>query len=139
MIEWSYDAHNIYLFIITRVYKYRSRSFYFLALCDRCYVYMYEEATVKQAYSTFYVINIVFQAIFTLLWQIATALIVGWLLVEKIGAPIWVYVPLILVGVVSGLVSMVRFILAAMKSLERIEEQKRKKKKSEDKSNGKQE
>ena len=100
---------------------------------------MYEEATVKQAYSTFYVINIVFQAIFTLLWQIATALIVGWLLVEKIGAPIWVYVPLILVGVITGLVSMVRFILAAMKSLERIEEQKRKKKKSEDKSNGKQE
>ena len=139
MIEWSYDAHHIYLFIITRVYKCRSRDFYFLALCDHCYVYMYEEATVKQAYSTFYVINIVFQAIFTLLWQIATALIVGWLLVEKIGAPIWVYVPLILVGVLTGLVSMVRFILAAMKSLERIEEQKRKKKKSEDKSNGKQE
>ena len=93
------------------------------------------EAKVKQAYSTFYVINIVFQAIFTLLWQIATALIIGWIFVEKIGAPSWIYVPLILMGVFSGLVSMVRFILAAMRSLERIEDQKRKKKKSEDKTN----
>ena len=94
---------------------------------------------MKQAYSTFYVINIVFQAIFTLLWQIATALIIGWLLVEKVGAPKWAYVPLILVGVLTGLVSMVRFILAAMRSLERLEEQKRKKKKLEEKTNEHQE
>lgn len=94
---------------------------------------------MNKAYSTFYVINIVFQSIFTLLWQIFTALVIGWIFVEKLGAPKWLYVPLILVGVMSGLVSMVRFILAAMRSLERLEEQKRKKKKSEDKINGKQE
>ena len=94
---------------------------------------------MKQAYSTFYVINIVFQAIFTLLWQIAAALAVGWLFVEKFGAARWTYVPLILAGVITGLVSMVRFILAAMKSLERIESQKRKKKKTEESSNGKKE
>ena len=83
---------------------------------------------MNKTYSTLYVVNIVFQSIFTLLWQIFTALVIGWVCVEKLNAPRWVYVPLILVGVVSGLVSMVRFILAAMKSLERIEEQKRKKK-----------
>jgi hypothetical protein len=93
------------------------------------------EVNVKQAYSTFYVINIVFQAIFTLLWQIALALVIGLILVKKIGAPNWVYVPLILVGVITGFVSMVRFILAAMRSLERIEDEKRKKKKSEVKNN----
>ena len=84
---------------------------------------------MKQAYSTFYVVNIVFQSIFTLLWRIALGLFVGWLSVEKLGAPDWLYVPIILIGVVTGLVCMVRFILAAMRSLERLEEEKRKKEK----------
>lgn len=88
---------------------------------------------MKEGYSTFYVINIVFQSIFTLLWQIATALLVGWIFVRFVGAPPWIYVPLILLGVASGLISMVRFILAAMKSLERIEEERRRKRKTEEK------
>jgi uncharacterized protein (DUF2062 family) len=88
---------------------------------------------MKEGYSTFYVINIVFQSIFTLLWQIATALLVGWIFVRFVNAPEWIYVPLILVGVISGLVSMVKFILAAMRSLDRIEEQRRKKRKTEEK------
>ena len=92
---------------------------------------------MKEGYSTFYVINIVFQSIFTLLWQIATALLVGWIFVRFVGAPSWIYVPLILLGVASGLISMVRFILAAMKSLERIEEERRRKRKTEEKKNGK--
>lgn len=85
------------------------------------------EAKVK--YSTFYVINIVFQSIFTLLWQIGASIFLGWIFVRFVNAPPWIYVPLILVGVVSGLVSMVRFILAAMQSLDRIEEQRRAKNK----------
>lgn len=88
---------------------------------------------MKKGYSTFYVINIVFQSFFTLLWQIATALLVGWIFVRFVNAPEWIYVPLILVGVISGLVSMVKFILAAMRSLDRIEEQRRKKRKTEEK------
>lgn len=94
---------------------------------------------MKEGYSAFYVINIVFQSIFTLLWQIALGLLVGWIFVTLVGAPEWIYVPLILVGVATGLVSMVRFILTAMKALEHIEEQRRKKKRSEEKQNGKQE
>ena len=91
------------------------------------------EAKVK--YSTFYVINIVFQSIFTLLWQIAAAIFVGWIFVSLVGAPEWLYVPLILLGVGSGLVSMVRFILAAMKSLDRIEEERKAKVKKQKKEN----
>ena len=94
---------------------------------------------MKSSYSTFYVVNIVAQAIFTLIWYIFTALLVGWLFTAKFGAPNWIYVPLILVGVLTGLISMVRFILAAMRSLERLEEQNRKKKKAKEKSNGTQE
>ena len=86
-------------------------------------------------YSSFYVINIVFQSIFTLLWHIGAGLLVGWIFVRFVGAESWIYVPLILAGVFTGLFSMVRFILAAMKALERIEEDKRKK--LEEKKNGK--
>lgn len=122
MLKWFYGAHNIYLLI---------------ANARIMHVHV-SEGKVKGSYSTFYVINIVFQSIFTLLWQIGLALAIGWIFVQKLNAPKWLYVPLILVGVITGFVSMVRFILAAMQSLERIEEQKRKKKKSEEKLNGKQ-
>ena len=88
---------------------------------------------MKNGYSTFYVFNIIFQSIFTLLWQIGTAVLVGWIFVRFVNAPEWIYVPLILVGVISGLVSMVKFILAAMRSLDKIEEQRRKKRKTEEK------
>ena len=92
---------------------------------------------MKDKYSSFYVINIVFQSIFTLLWHIGAGLLVGWIFVRFVGTESWVYVPLILAGVFTGLFSMVRFILAAMKALERIEADRRKKKKFEEKKNGK--
>jgi F0F1-type ATP synthase assembly protein I len=101
------------------------------------YEYSVGEVSVKESYSTFYVINIVFQSIFTLLWQIGVSVLLGWVFVSFVGAPEWIYVPLILLGVGSGLVSMVRFILTAMKSLERLEEERRAKKRSKDKQNGK--
>ena len=90
---------------------------------------------MKDGYSAIYVFNIIFQSIFTLLWQIGTAVFVGWIFVRFVGAPEWVYVPLILLGVVTGLVSMTRFILSAMNALERLEEQKRQKKKLKEKEN----
>ena len=92
---------------------------------------------MKDRYSAFYVFNIVFQSIFTLLWQIALAVFLGWLFVSRLGAPEWLYVPLILIGVGTGLVSMIRFILAAMKSLDRLEEQRKiKEKKNRGNNNG---
>ena len=94
---------------------------------------------MKQGYSAFYVLNIVFQSIFTLLWQIALALFVGWIFIKFVGAPVWIYVPLILLGVATGVVSMIRFILTAMRALERLEEQRRKKKKPKENQDGKQE
>ena len=101
------------------------------------YVRAWHGGTVKDKYSSFYVINIVFQSIFTLLWHIGAGLLVGWIFIRFFSAETWVYVPLIIAGVFTGLFSMVRFILAAMKALERIEEDRRKKKKLEEKQNGK--
>ena len=89
---------------------------------------------MKGAYSAIYVVNIVFQSIFTLLWQMAIGFGAGWLLVRFAGAPGWVYVVTILAGLATGLVSMVRFILSAMTALDKIEKhnkQKDKEKKNE--------
>ena len=63
------------------------------------------------------------QAIFTLLIQAGIFTLAAWLIVAFLGAPEWVYIPFILFGVLSGLLTMVRFIISAMQSLERLETQ----------------
>ena len=80
------------------------------------------------AISFVYVLNIIFQALFSLLFSIALLFGIGYLLVEVMGAPEWAYIPCILVGVGTGLVSMVKFILAAMQGLDRLEAERGKRK-----------
>lgn len=70
-----------------------------------------------------YVINIVFQALITLLSPIAIMLLFAWLLVTKLSVGAWIYVAFIMMGVFSGLYSMVVFILGACRALEAIEKQ----------------
>lgn len=77
----------------------------------------------KKAVSALYVMNIAFQSIFTLGWQIALGFGIGYIAVRFWSAPNWIYIPLILVGVVTGFISMIRFLLGAMKSLDRLEAQ----------------
>lgn len=77
----------------------------------------------KKTISAVYVVNITFQAIFTLLWQIALGVGIGYLAVRFCSLPGWIYIPLILVGVITGFISMVKFLLGAMKSLDRLEGQ----------------
>ena len=94
---------------------------------------------MKEGYSAIYVINIVFQAIFTLLWNIGLALAISYASVEWLSAPDWIYVPLIIIGVIFGFMSMVRFIIGAMNALDRIESDRKKKIKANGKKNGKKE
>ena len=77
----------------------------------------------KKAISALHVVNIVSQSIFTLLWQIALGVGIGYVAVTYWSAPNWIYIPLILVGVLTGIVSMVKFLLAAMNGLDRLEAQ----------------
>lgn len=85
---------------------------------------------MKDTYNAFYVINIVFQAIFTLLWQIGLALLIGYLAVDLLSAPKWIYAPLIAVGAITGFYSMIKFILSAMRSIERIEKERKERQKN---------
>ena len=70
-----------------------------------------------------YVLNIVFQSFFSLLMPIGLGLLISWLSVERLGAPGWIYAVLITLGTLSGLYSMVRFILAAAGGLDRLEKE----------------
>jgi len=74
-------------------------------------------------FSVMYGINIVFQATVSLLTPAALMFFVAWLFVSRANAPGWLYAVLIPIGVLAGLVSMIRFVIAATAGLERLEKQ----------------
>ena len=80
----------------------------------------------RKLVSATYVINIIFQAFLTLLFPAGLGFLCSWLLVRYAGAPNWLYAPLLIIGILIGLFSMVKFIIAAMSALERLEEQSKK-------------
>ena len=79
-----------------------------------------------QVFSFIYVLNIIIQAIFTLAFSILIFIGIGYVAVELIGGPTWIYVITILLGVATGLISMVRFILSAMQGIDRLEAERSK-------------
>ena len=74
-----------------------------------------------QVISFIYVLNIVMQSLFTLFFYAAVSVGIGYLLTTYLSCDDWVYIPLILVGLGTGIFSMVKFILTAMSGLERLE------------------
>ena len=75
----------------------------------------------RKIVSTTYVLNIIFQSFFNLAFPIGLGILISWLLVENAGAPGWIYAPLVIIGVIIGFSSMIRFTLSAMRALERLE------------------
>ena len=71
-----------------------------------------------------YVLNIIFQSFFNLALPIGVSILASWLLVDRVGAPGWIYAPLVILGVAIGFSSMIRFILSAMRALDRLEAQR---------------
>ena len=74
--------------------------------------------------STMYILNILFQSLFNLATPILLMLGLSWLLVAKCSAPTWIYAILGVFGVLAGFVSMIKFILSASASLERLEKER---------------
>ena len=70
---------------------------------------------------TIKVINVALQSIFSLAFDIFLCFFIGWILVDKLGLPSWVYIPLIILGVMAGFISMVKFIISAMNGIDKIE------------------
>lgn len=74
------------------------------------------------------VLNIVIQSFLSLILDILASLGLSWLLVEKLGAPKWCYAVVIVIGVIIGVLSMLKFILAATGNIEKIERDKKREK-----------
>ena len=77
----------------------------------------------KKLITPLYVINITVQAIVSLVSPILLMLLFAYLITKYTAAGGWVYVVFIMLGVFSGLYSMVVFILRAGRALEAIEKQ----------------
>ena len=75
----------------------------------------------KKFFNAMYVFNVVLQAFFSLLTPVALGFGIAWLLVNKLSVGEWVYVVMIIIGVGSGLLGMVRFVLSSMAGIERLE------------------
>ena len=76
---------------------------------------------MKRIYNATYLINVIFQAFFNLMFPMAVAFGGGWLLTERLGAPSWIYAVLMILGVAVGLFSMIKFLIYALDTLEKIE------------------
>ena len=83
----------------------------------------------KHFVSALYVVNIIAQSVITLLSPAAIMFFIGWLATSKLSAPSWIYAPLLSVGFLAGLVSMVRFAISASEGLERLEKERKAKSK----------
>ena len=84
---------------------------------------------MNRLFNSMYVMNIVFQAIFSLLTPPALFFFISYLLVSYLSFPEFSYAIAIVVGFLFGLVSMVKFTIAASEGLERLEKQIKKDKK----------
>ena len=80
----------------------------------------------SKLFSALYMMNIVFQALFDLVLPASLLFALSWLLVKRVGAPEWIYAISIPLGMLIGLYSMIRFIIAATSALNRLEKQNKK-------------
>ena len=77
----------------------------------------------KRLVSALYVLNIVFQAFYTLALPIGIGALISFLLTKYASAPKWIWAVLLMFGVFTGLYSMIKFILTATAGLDRLEKQ----------------
>ena len=77
----------------------------------------------KKAFNAMYAFNTIIQSFFSLAAPAAVGFGVSYLLVHYLSVGGWVYALLIALGFLSGLISMVKFIMEAMAGIERLEKE----------------
>ena len=75
----------------------------------------------KKVYNAAYLINVIFQSFFNLMFPMALAFGVGYLVTSKLSFPQWTYAVLLVIGLAVGLFSMIKFLIYALDAFERIE------------------
>ena len=78
----------------------------------------------KKIFSALQVLNLLFQALYTLVLPVGIGALASFLLTKYTSAPKWIWAVLITLGVLIGLYSMVKFIILASESMDRVEKQK---------------
>lgn len=74
--------------------------------------------------NAFSAVNMMIQSVFTLLTPVGLLVLLAWFLRGRAGLGEWVYVPAVLLGLAIGFYSMIRYLLAALKSQERMEKER---------------
>ncbi len=74
----------------------------------------------KRFVNALYTLNIIFQALITLITPVVILFFISWILVTKLSLPTWIYAISVSIGFLSGFVSMIKFILTAFANLERL-------------------
>ncbi len=70
-------------------------------------------------------LNLLFQAIYTLVLPIGIGALAAFLLTEYASAPSWIWAILLVLGTLMGLYSMIKYILTATAGMERLEKQQK--------------
>lgn len=74
--------------------------------------------------TVFSAVNMMIQSVFTLLTPVGLLVLLAWFLRGRTDLGEWVYVPAVLLGLAIGFYSMIRYLLATLKSQERWEKER---------------
>ncbi len=75
----------------------------------------------KNFVSAMYILNIVWQSLFSLATPILLGIGAAFLLVNYLGVPTFIYAILGVLGTLLGFYNMIKFVISAMSALERLE------------------
>lgn len=75
----------------------------------------------KKFISAFQMLNILFQSLYCLVLPMGIGALVAFLLTRFLGAPKWVWAIFLTLGALSGLYSMIKYILIATRALEALD------------------
>ena len=83
-----------------------------------------ESDMYRKLMSTLQILNLLFQALYSLAFPIGVGALLSYLLTKFASAPGWIWAVFILIGTFMGLYSMVKFLISALSGLERLEKER---------------
>ena len=75
-----------------------------------------------------YAMNFISQSAFSLIFPLGLFLWLGYWLTTDVGAPKWVFAICIIIGVMSGVISMFKYIIFASKHIPKVKEKEKERK-----------
>lgn len=92
----------------------------------------------KKLFSALELLNIIFQAFYTLALPIGIGALISFLLTKFLNVPSWIWAVLLILGVFIGLYSMIKYILTATSGIDRRDRQTQEMKREQEEKEAKQ-